>query len=41
MGMAGTNPDGNLICQRLTDFYLHCADSEIAQLCRLASNVHA
>ena len=34
-------PDRSLIWQRLTDFYTHCADSEIAQLRRLAWTVNA
>jgi hypothetical protein len=39
--LAGTEPDRNLIWTRLTDFYTHCADSEVAQLRRLAWTVHA
>ena len=34
-------PDRSLIWQRLADFYTHCADSEIAQLRRLAWTVNA
>jgi len=34
-------PDRSLIWQRLTAFYTHCADSEIAQLRRLAWTVNA
>ena len=34
-------PDRSLIWRRLTDFYTHCADSEIAQLRRLAWTVNA
>jgi len=34
-------PDRSLIWQRLTAFYRHCADSEIAQLRRLAWTVNA
>ena len=41
LALAGTNPDRNLIWNQLTDFYTHCADSEIAQLRRLAWTVHA
>ena len=32
LALAGTEPDRNLIWTRLTDFYTHCADSEVAQL---------
>jgi transposase len=39
--LAGTNPDRGRIFNALTAFYLHCADSEIAQLRRLAWTVHA
>ena len=39
--LAGTNPDRSRIFNALTAFYLHCADSEIAQLRRLAWTVHA
>jgi transposase len=39
--LAGTNPDRGQIFNALTAFYLHCADSEIAQLRRLAWTVHA
>jgi transposase len=38
--LAGTNPDRGRIFNALTAFYLHCADSEIAQLRRLAWTVH-
>ena len=41
LALAGTDPDRNLIWNQLTDFYMHCADSEIAQLRRLAWTVHA
>jgi len=41
LALAGTEPDRNLIWTRLTDFYTHCADSEVAQLRRLAWTVHA
>ena len=41
LALAGTDPDRDLIWNRLTDFYMHCADSEIAQLRRLAWTVHA
>ena len=41
LALAGTDPDRNLIWNPLTDFYVHCADSEIAQLRRLAWTVHA
>ena len=41
LSLAGTDPDRNLIWNKLTDFYVHCADSEIAQLRRLAWTVHA
>jgi len=41
LALAGTDPDRNLIWNQLTDFYTHCADSEIAQLRRLAWTVHA
>ncbi len=41
LALAGTDPDRNLIWNRLTDCYTHCADSEIAQLRRLAWTVHA
>jgi len=37
----GGGPDRSLIWERLTDFYMHCADSEIAQLRRLAWTVNA
>ncbi len=30
LALAGTDPDRNLIWNQLTDFYTHCADSEIA-----------
>jgi hypothetical protein len=40
-GLAGTDPDRSLIWRRLTDFYMHCADSEIHQLRRLAWTVNA
>ena len=39
--LAGTNPDRGRIFNALTAFYLHCADSEIAQLRRLAWTVNA
>jgi transposase len=39
--LAGTDPDRSKIWNRLTDFYIHCADSEIAQLRRLAWTVYA
>jgi transposase len=39
--LAGTNPDRGQIFNALTAFYLHCADSEISQLRRLAWTVHA
>jgi transposase len=41
LALAGTDPERNLIWNKLTDFYTHCADSEIAQLRRLAWTVHA
>ena len=41
LGLAGTDPDWSLIWRRLTDFYMHCADSEIPQLRRLAWTVNA
>ena len=41
LALAGTEPDRNLIWTRLTDFYTHCADSEVAQPRRLAWTVHA
>jgi transposase len=41
LALAGSNPDRNRIWNQLTDFYIHCADSEIAQLRRLAWTVHA
>jgi transposase len=41
LGLAGTDPDRSLIWRRLTDFYTHCADSEIHQLRRLAWTVNA
>ena len=41
LALAGTEPDRNPIWTRLTDFYTHCADSEVAQLRRLAWTVHA
>jgi transposase len=41
LALAGKNPDRNLIWNTLTDFYTHCADSEIAQLRRLAWTTHA
>ena len=41
LGLAGTDPDRSLIRRRRTDFYTHCADSEVAQLRRLAWTVHA
>ena len=39
--LAGTNPDRGRIFNALTAFYLHCADSGVAQLRRLAWTVHA
>lgn len=39
--LAGTDPDGGRIFNALTTFYLHCANSEISQLRRLAWTVHA
>jgi transposase len=41
LALAGTDPDRSLIWRRLTDFYTHCADSEIHQLRRLAWTVNA
>ena len=41
LALAGTGPDRSLIWKRLTDFYTHCADSEIPQLRRLAWTVNA
>jgi transposase len=41
LALAGTDPDRSRIWNQLTDFYIHCADSEIAQLRRLAWTVHA
>jgi transposase len=41
LGLAGTDPDRSLIWRHLTDFYTHCADSEIHQLRRLAWTVNA
>ena len=41
LALAVTEPDRNLVWTRLTDFYTHCADSEVAQLRRLAWTVHA
>jgi transposase len=41
LGLAGTDPDRSLIWGHLTDFYMHCADSEIHQLRRLAWTVNA
>jgi len=41
LALAGSNPDRNRIWNQLTDFYIHCADSEIAQLRRLAWTVYA
>jgi transposase len=40
LALAGTTPDRGVIWTRLTDFYLHCADSGIHQL-RLAWTVNA
>ena len=41
LSLAGTDPDRSRIWNQLADFYLHCADSEIAQLRRLAWTVYA
>jgi transposase len=41
LALAGSNPDRNRIWNQLTDFYLYCADSEIAQLRKLAWTVYA
>jgi len=41
LALAGSNPDRSRIWNQLTDFYVQCADSEIAQLRRLAWTVHA
>ena len=41
LALAGNDPDRGRIWNQLTDFYLHCADSEIPQLRRLAWTVHA
>lgn len=41
LALAGTTPDRGVIWTRLTDFYQHCADSEIHQLRRLAWTVNA
>lgn len=41
LALAGTDPDRNRIWNQLTDFYIHCADSEIHQLRRLAWTVYA
>ena len=41
LALAGSDPDRNRIWNQLTDFYIHCADSEIAQLRRLAWTVYA
>jgi transposase len=41
LALAGTDPDRNRIWNQLTDFYVHCADSEIHQLRRLAWTVYA
>ena len=41
LALAGSNPDRSTIWNQLTDFYVHCADSEIAQLRRLAWTVYA
>ena len=41
LALAGTDPDRSRIWNQLTDFYIHCADSEIAQLRRLAWTVYA
>jgi transposase len=41
LALAGGEPDRNRIWNQLTDFYIHCADSEIAQLRRLAWTVYA
>jgi len=41
LALAGTDPDRSLIWRHLTDFYTHCADSEIHQLRRLAWTVNA
>jgi transposase len=41
LALAGTDPDRSKIWNQLTDFYLHCADSGIAQLRRLAWTVYA
>jgi hypothetical protein len=39
--IAGTDPDRSAIWNQLTDFFIHCADSEIAWIRRLAWIVHA
>ena len=41
LAFAGKNPDRTLIWNTLADFYTHCADSQIAQLRRLAWTVNA
>jgi transposase len=41
LALAGTDPDRSRIWNQLTDFYVHCADSGIAQLRRLAWTVYA
>ncbi len=41
LALGGTDPDRNLIWNRLTDCYMHCADCEVTQLRRLAWTVHA
>jgi transposase len=41
LALAGTDPDRRVTWNTLTDFHTHCADSEIAQLRRLAWTVHA
>ena len=39
--LAGTTRDRGMIWNRLTDFYLHCADSGFHQLRRIAWTVNA
>jgi len=41
LGRYRPGPDRNRIWNQLADFYTHCADSEIAQLRRLAWTVNA
>jgi transposase len=41
LALAGSDLDRNRIWNQLTDFYLYCADSEIAQLRKLAWTVYA